>query len=100
MAARIFSFLAIIVVVALARFIPHPPNFSPMLALALFAGAKAPNRWLGFLAPVLALWLGDLMIGTHYLMMITGLSLVLAIAIGEITQSKVAEWSFGKKVFG
>ena len=87
--ARILSFIAIVVVVALARFVPHPPNFSPMLGLALFAGAKAPRWWLAYLAPVLALWLGDVMIGTHYLMLITGFSLVLIVAMGSMADKWV-----------
>jgi uncharacterized protein DUF6580 len=34
----------IVVVAALARFVPHPANFSPMYAALLFGGAMLPKR--------------------------------------------------------
>jgi len=100
MTTKIFAFLSLILFLALARFLPHPPNFTPMLALALFAGAKAPNRWLGYIVPVAALWLGDLVIGTHYLMIITGLTLLLATGVGAFTEKSVISFSPAKKVLG
>jgi hypothetical protein len=98
MAARIVSFVALIAIVSLARLLPHPPNFSPMLALALFAGAKAPNRWLAVISPVSALWITDLIIGTHYMMMITGLALLLATGIGIMVHQSARDLTFWKRV--
>ena len=100
MAVRIFAFLSLIAVLTLARFVPHPPNFSPMLALALFAGAKAPKRWLAYVAPVAALWLSDLEIGAHDMMIITGLALLLATGVGALTEKNMSEASIAKKVLG
>lgn len=100
MAARSLAFLGLIALLALTRFLPHPPNFSPMLAIALFAGAKAPKKWMGYLAPVLALWLGDLVIGIHYLMIITGLALVISTGIGAWTEAKVSDASLAKRILG
>ena len=38
-----FTFLAGMILAATAsRLIPHPPNFSPIAALALFGGASLP----------------------------------------------------------
>ena len=100
MFSRVFAFLIFVVVLAAARFIPHPPNFSPMLALALFAGAKAPQKWLGYFASVLALWMSDLVIGVHYMEIITGLAIVLAAGIGTFTENSLVHSSNAKKLFG
>jgi len=38
--------LAGLILAAASRLIPHPPNFSPVAALALFSGAQfADRRW-------------------------------------------------------
>lgn len=100
MAARISAFVVLVGALAAMRLIPHPPNFSPMLAIAVFAGAKAPKRWLAYLAPVLALWLSDWFVETHYMMIITGLCIVLATGIGALTANVVSDGSKTKKVLG
>lgn len=52
--------LALIVVAALTRVLPHPPNFSPVAALALFGGAYFLNRRWAVFVPLLALAISDL----------------------------------------
>ncbi|MCO6440948.1 MAG: hypothetical protein J5I81_07655 [Nitrococcus mobilis] len=46
-----------------ARLLPHPPNFTPIEAVALFGGAYVADRRLAFLLPLLALLLSDLVLG-------------------------------------
>jgi vitamin B12 transporter len=46
---------------ALSRLIPHPPNFVALGALALYAGARLPNKW-AIEVPLLALALSDLVL--------------------------------------
>ncbi|MGB5288418.1 MAG: DUF6580 family putative transport protein, partial [Ignavibacteriaceae bacterium] len=36
------------------RLIPHPPNFAPIAAIALFGGAYFNKRWAAFLVPLAA----------------------------------------------
>jgi len=48
---------------ALLRLLPHPPNFAPVTALALFAGACLPDRRLALLLPLAAMTLSDLALG-------------------------------------
>ena len=38
-----------ILLAAASRLIPHPPNFSPIAALALFGGAQFADKRLAFL---------------------------------------------------
>lgn len=51
---------AIVATLALSRLLPHPFNFSPIAALALFGGARYSNRWAAYLVPLVALWVSDL----------------------------------------
>lgn len=51
---------AIVLALALSRLLPHPFNFSPLAALALFGGARYSNRMAAYLIPLLALWVSDL----------------------------------------
>ncbi|MFY9550592.1 MAG: TonB-dependent receptor [Thermoanaerobaculia bacterium] len=43
---------------ALSRLLPHPPNFVPLGALALYAGARLPRKW-AWAVPLAALALSD-----------------------------------------
>ena len=49
-----------ILAAAATRLLPHPPNFTPVLAIALFGGARFHSRKLGLAVPLLAMLLGDL----------------------------------------
>src|SRR5260370_23941147 len=51
--------LALILLAAALRIAPHPWNFTPVGAMALFSGALLKNRRLAFFFPLLALFLGD-----------------------------------------
>jgi vitamin B12 transporter len=46
---------------ALSRLVPHPPNFVPLGALALYSGARLPRRW-AWAVPLAALALSDFVI--------------------------------------
>jgi hypothetical protein len=48
---------------AVARVVPHPWNFTPMIALGLYAGAKSQRLWIGAAATMLALILSDAYLG-------------------------------------
>ncbi|MEL7163573.1 MAG: DUF6580 family putative transport protein [Bacteroidota bacterium] len=45
-----------------ARLLPHPPNFVPTGAMALFGAAALPKRWLAVLVPLAAYYLSDLVL--------------------------------------
>ena len=52
----------LIVAAALSRLIPHPGNFAPIGAMALFGAAYISNRTLSILVPIIAMWLSDLVL--------------------------------------
>jgi hypothetical protein len=64
--ARILALLAAIFAAAAMRLLPHPPNFSPIAAMALFGGAYLPKRAFAFVPPFAALILSDLALGGFY----------------------------------
>ena len=63
--ARLIALLSAIVAAAALRLVPHPPNFTPIGAMALFSGAYLGRRWLAFAAPLGALLLSDLVLGFY-----------------------------------
>jgi hypothetical protein len=53
----------LIVLAALTRLLPHPPNFSPVEAIALFGGAYFAARGWALLVPLVAMFASDLALG-------------------------------------
>ena len=79
---RFIVIASMILVAAASRLIPHPMNFTPITALALFAGACfADKRW-AFGVPLAALLLGDLVLGFHVLMPVVYGSFALSVCLG------------------
>ena len=62
---RLAVLLLAIFAAAMMRLVPHPPNFTPIGAMALFSGALIGRRWLAFAAPLGALVLSDLVLGFY-----------------------------------
>ena len=55
----------LIVLAAASRLLPHPPNFAPVAAIGLYAGAYSSRR-AAWLVPFAALLLSDLVIGFYH----------------------------------
>lgn len=47
-----------------ARFLPHPANFAPIGAIAIFSGIYLPKKW-ALILPLAAMLLSDLFIGFY-----------------------------------
>src|SRR4051812_32261583 len=63
---RFWCLTALIVMAAISRLLPHPPNVAPLAALALFGGATLPTRRSALLVPLAALLLSDLLLEVTY----------------------------------
>ena len=63
---RLIALLCAIAAAAALRLVPHPPNFSPIDAMALFSGAYLGRRAIAFVAPLAALLLSDLVLGYYH----------------------------------
>lgn len=55
----------LVLLCVVARLAPHLPNFTPVAAVALFAGARIRNRFAAALVPFCAMALSDLVIGGY-----------------------------------
>src|SRR3990167_7870052 len=55
--------VGMIVLAALSRLLPHPPNFSPVEAIALFGGAYFMKRSAAIWVPLVAMFISDLALG-------------------------------------
>lgn len=64
--SHLLTIMALIVVVAAMRLLPHPMNVTPVGALGLFAGALLPHR-IAWLVPVAALLISDMINGFYAL---------------------------------
>jgi hypothetical protein len=60
--------IGIILATALSRIIPHPPNFTPLIAVALLGGATLNKKYLAFSIPVLSMFIADMVLGFHQTM--------------------------------
>jgi hypothetical protein len=47
-----------------ARFLPHPANFAPIGAIAIFSGIYLPKKW-AIILPLAAMFFSDLFIGFY-----------------------------------
>ena len=86
---RIILLTLLIVVAVLSRLLPHPPNFTAIAAVALFAGAHFKNKGLAFIVPLAAMLLSDLIIGFHNTLVPVYIAFALTVGIGL--------WISGKK---
>jgi hypothetical protein len=57
------ALVGLIVLAALTRLLPHPPNFSPVEAIALFGGAYFAARGWALVVPLVAMFASDLALG-------------------------------------
>ena len=79
---RFFVLAGMILAAAASRLIPHPPNFAPIGAMALFGGACfAQKRW-AFVVPLAAMFLSDLVLGLHRLMPVVYGSFAMIVCLG------------------
>jgi hypothetical protein len=60
MTIRTAALATLIVLAALSRLMPHPPNFAPITAMAVFGAIRFSDRRSAVIAPLLALLLSDL----------------------------------------
>jgi hypothetical protein len=63
---KIIFTLILILLGVFYRFVDHPPNFSPLAAIALFSGFYLGRKW-SFLIPLSILLLSDIFLGFYQL---------------------------------
>jgi len=85
---RFLILTALIVAAAIVRLLPHPPNFAPIAAMALFGGAYFNKKVFAFAIPLAALFLTDLFLGFHNTMWAVYLSFIIIVGLGMVMLKK------------
>ena len=75
--------VSFVLIAALTRLIPHPPNFAPITAMSLFAGAYFTRKHLAYLVPTLAMLISDLFLGFYTISIFVYLSFALITWLGQ-----------------
>ena len=87
---RLILIVGMICAAAVFRLFPHPPNFAPVAAIALFAGAHLADRRLAFLVPLVAMFLSDLVLGFHDAMLVVYVCMCISVAIGVQLRNRIS----------
>ncbi len=87
--------LALLILVAVAsRFIPHPPNFTAVGAVALLGGYlfRRLDLRLAMVIPMVAMFISDLFLGFHPVMLFVYIGMMLATVVGFALRKQKALW--------
>lgn len=87
---RLAALLTAIVAAAALRLVPHPPNFTPIGAMALFSAAYLGRRPLAFAAPLGALLLSDLVLGFYSGMLFQYVGVGLIVLLGWFALARLS----------
>jgi hypothetical protein len=74
--------LALSLVAVASRFLPHPDNFTPFLAIALFSGAFFKSHRLALAVPMVALVVSDFVLGFYPEIFFVYAAFALAVFLG------------------
>ena len=85
---RTILIFTMILFAAALRLAPHPWNFTPVGAIALFSGAMVRDRRLAFLFPLLVMFATDAIIGFNKLSPLVYASFLLSVLIGHFLNQK------------
>lgn len=75
--------IAVVLLLALFRLLPHPANVTPIATMALFAGAYFSNRVLAYALPLAAMLLSDVFIGFHSTILYVYAGMIATVFIGR-----------------
>ena len=98
-------FIGLILFAGFIRLIPHPWNFTPLLAACIFSGSKIKPNGLAIFVPLLAIFLGDTFIGFYSGMVWVYAGYILTILISvylrksNTLNSKLLNVVFGSLIF-
>ena len=73
--------IVLILILSFSRLMPHPPNFTPIIAVAIMSGYFFRNIYLSFAILLISMLLADAFIGFYNNMLFVYLSLLLIVFI-------------------
>ena len=74
--------ISFILILSFSRLIPHPWNFTPVLAMGIFSGFYFRNFFLSSFIVIFSMFIGDLYLGFHSTMFFTYFSMIIAVTLG------------------
>jgi len=80
--------IALVLLCAIARVLPHPWNFTPLMAIGLFSGYQARNAITGILVTLSALALSDVVLGFRRDFWFVYAAALVAVYFGRITRNR------------
>lgn len=100
---RFLALAAMILFVAMARLLPHPPNFAPVESMALFAGAVFLDKRLAILVPLVAMAISDIGLallfgagyGFHKLLPVVYACIAATVVLGFLLRGRIGVLSVG-----
>lgn len=90
-------FMSLVTLLLVARWVPHPHNFTPLLAVALFSGSFWRKTHWRFVAPLFALFISDAVIGFYPGIEMNYIALALSVLVAP--QLAASLWSVGVRSF-
>ena len=81
--------ISLILILAFARLIPHPPNFTPIIAVAIVSGYFFKNINLSLLTLLVAMLISDLFIGFYENVIFVYVSLLLITFVFHKISNKI-----------
>ena len=88
--------ISLILILSFSRVIPHPSNFTPILAIGIFSGFYFKQFFVSLFVVVASMFIGDLYLGFHDTMFFTYISLTVAVAVGLY----IKDFKFNKILLG
>ncbi len=86
--SRFWLSLGLVIAGVALRVMPHPWNFAPIGAIALFAGAHFERRFFAITIPLVTLFIGDSIVGYHTLMPVIYATYALIAVIGMLLRDR------------
>lgn len=84
---RYFYAVILVIIAGISRFLPHPPNFTPIMAMAIFGGAVFSDKRLAFAIPLIAMFLTDFFFGFYNAIWSVYLAFAISVILGMSLKS-------------
>ena len=74
--------ICLILILSFSRLIPHPYNFTPLLAAGIFSGFYFKQFFVSLFVIIFSMFVGDLYLGFHNTMFFTYIALIVPVGLG------------------
>lgn len=87
---RFIALTLLVLIAAASRLVPHPPNFAPVAAIALFGGATFSDKRAALVVPLIAMALSDVVLGFSILTPFVYASFLLITCLGFVLRARTS----------